>query len=74
MEKKWYVVENIGDEMEEAVVELTEDEAKAVRKFLDTQIVVHTEDFVGRTLFFDNKPYNTKEEAIEAVKTCDYYR
>ena len=73
MKKKWYVVENIGDEMEEAVVELTDDEAKAVRKFLDTQIVVHTEDFVGRTSFFDNKPYNTKEEAIEAVKTCDYY-
>ena len=74
MNMKWYVVENIGDEMEEAVVELTDDEAKAVRKFLDTQIVVHTDNFVGRTSFFDNKPYNTKEEAIEAVKTSDYYR
>ena len=73
MNKKWYIVENVADEEEVAIVELTEDEAKVVRKFLDTQIIVSPGEYVGSTRFYLNKPYNTKEEAEEAVKTCDYY-
>ena len=74
MNKKWYIVENVADEEEVAIVELTEDEAKVVRKFLDTQIIVSPAEYIGRTTFYLNKPYNTKEEAVEAVRTCDYYK
>jgi Mor family transcriptional regulator len=73
MNKKWYIVENVADECEVTIVELTDEEAKTVRKFLDTQEVVVPADYKGTTSFFLNKPYNTKEEAINAVNTCDYY-
>lgn len=70
--EKWYVVENIADEVEVAIVKLTDDEAKAVNKFFNTQKVVVDGVFVGRTIFY-NKPFNTEEEAIEAVNHSTYY-
>ena len=70
--EKWYVVENIADEVEVAIVKLTDDEVKAVNKFFNTQKVVVDEVFVGRTIFY-NKPFNTEEEAIEAVNHSTYY-
>ena len=46
--EKWYVVENIADEVEVAIVKLTDDEVKAVNKFFSTQKIVVDEVFVGR--------------------------
>lgn len=74
MNKKWYIVENTAEEQEVAIVELTDEEAKAVKKFLDTKIIIVSAEYVGYTEFFIDKPYNTKEEAEVAVRTCDYYR
>lgn len=73
MNEKWYVVENIADEMEVSIVKLTEAEAATVNKFLCNQKVIVDGEYVGSTNFFINKPYDTELDAINAVHTCDYY-
>jgi hypothetical protein len=73
MNEKWYVVENIADELEVSIVKLTEEEAVAVDKFLCNQKVIVAGEYVGSTNFFINKPYDTELDAANAVNTCDYY-
>ena len=74
METKWFICENVGDDEEITIVELTIEEASVIRKFLDNQITIcQGGDFISTTNFFDNKPYNTREEAENAVRCCDYY-
>lgn len=70
--EKWYVVENIGVDAEVSIVKLTEEEAKAVRKFLNTQKVVVSATYGGCAQFY-NKPYDTIEDAKESIKSRDYY-
>ena len=72
MNEKWYVVENIADDREVSIVKLTETEAAAVAKFLNNQKVISAGEYVGSTNFFINKPYDTKSDAINAVK--NYYK
>lgn len=74
MNEKWYVVENIAEELEVSIVKLTEAEAAAVNKFLRNQKVIIVGEYVGSTNFFINKPYDTELDATNAVNTCDYYR
>ena len=74
MNEKWYVVENIAEELEVSIVKLTETEAAAVDKFLCNSKVIVAGEYVGSTNFFINKPYDTELDAINAVETSDYYR
>ena len=71
MNEKWYVVENIAEEVEVSIVKLTEAEAAAVDKFLRNLKVISAGEYVGSTNFFVNKPYDTDSNA---VKTYDYYK
>lgn len=73
MDKKWYVVEQSAEELEVSIVELTKNEAKVVRKFLDNRITVREEDFVGCLSFYDNKPFDTAEDARDAISYGTYY-
>lgn len=73
MNEKWYVVENIADELEVSIVKLTEAEAAAVDKFFRNQKVIVDGTYVGYTNFFVNKPYDTESDAINAVETSNYY-
>lgn len=73
MNEKWYVVENIADELEVSIVKLTGAEATAVDKFLRNQKVIVAGDYVGSANFYINKPYDTESDAINAVKTYAYY-
>lgn len=74
MNEKWYVVENIAEEVEVSIVKLTEAEAAAVDKFLRNLKVISAGEYVGSTNFFVNKPYDTESDATNAVKTYDYYK
>ena len=67
MNEKWYVVENIAEDVEVSIVKLTEVEAAAVNKFLRNQKVIVAGEYVGSNLFI-NKPYDTESDAINAVK------
>lgn len=70
--ERWYVVENVGVDAEVSIVKLTEEEAKAVMKFLNTQKVVVSATYGGCTQFY-SKPYDTIEDAEESIKSRDYY-
>ena len=67
MNEKWYVVENIAEDVEVSIVKLTEAEAAVVYKFLRNQRVIVVGEYVGSNLFI-NKPYDTESDAINAVK------
>ena len=67
MNEKWYVVENIAEDVEVSIVKLTEAEAAVVYKFLRNQRVIVAGEYVGSNLFI-NKPYDTESDAINAVK------
>lgn len=67
MNEKWYVVENIAEDVEVSIVKLTEVEAATVNKFLHNQKVIVAGEYVGSNLFI-NKPYDTESDAINAVK------
>ena len=73
MNEKWYVVENIAEEVEVSIVRLTEAEAVAVDKFFHNQKVISAGEYVGSMNFFINKPYDTELDAVNAVKTYAYY-
>lgn len=67
MNEKWYVVENIAEDVEVSIVKLTEAEAAVVYKFLCNQKVIVAGKYVGSNLFI-NKLYDTGLDAINAVK------
>ena len=64
---KWYVRYNSAEEYSYAIVQLSEAEYKAVVKFLDAPIIFGG-GYAG-TCDIINHPFNTKEEAFEAIIT-----
>lgn len=74
MNEKWYIVENVAEDVEVSIVKLTEAEAATVDKFLRNLKVISAGEYIGAINFFINKPYDTELDAVNAVNTCDYYK
>lgn len=74
MNEKWYIVENVAEDVEVSIVKLTEAEAATVDKFLRNLKVISAGEYIGTINFFINKPYDTELDAVNAVNTCDYYK
>lgn len=66
-EGKWYVRCNSAEEDSYAVVQLNDSEYRAVVKFLNAEIVSGG-GYTG-TCYIINHPFDTKEEALEAIET-----
>jgi hypothetical protein len=64
MNKRFYIFKQWAEENAYGIVELTEDEFKAVRKFLDTDYVI-AGDWVGGRMLYDAYGFNTYDEAYE---------
>ena len=64
---KWYVRCNSAEEDSYAIVQLSEAEYKAVVKFLSAPLIFGG-GYAG-TCYIINHPFNTKEEALEAITT-----
>ena len=65
--EKWYVRCNSAEEDSYAIVQLNEDEYKAILKFVNAE-TVSGGGFTG-TCHIINHGFDTKEEALEAIET-----
>ena len=70
--EKWYVVEKSAEGLSIFIVKLTKTEVKTINKFFNTMKIVRDEDFSGSMNFYD-KPYDTEEDARDAILSGDYY-
>lgn len=67
MNNKWYIRCNSAEEDSYAVVQLTEDEYRAVVKFLSAE-ALYSSGFTGYC-YIINYGFDTKEEALNAIST-----
>ena len=72
MKKYWYVCFQASEEFDLFVVELTDDEFNAVKKYFETMELVTDGGWSGNAGIYSKK-YNTKDEAIEAINTETFY-
>lgn len=71
MSSKWYVGVTVGEGDSTFVANLTDDEAKAVVKFLDCQETGRVYDAYGGECGILFPGYDTREEAINAARKWD---
>ena len=70
MNKKFYIFEQSAEDESYGIVELTNDEVIAVKKFLDAPIVI-AGDWVGGMRIFDDR-FDTYDEAYEFLMEHRY--
>lgn len=67
MSEKWYVVEEYFDMgMTESIINLTDAEVDAIKKFINREFI-YADMYAPSVQFFDDKPYPTREDALNAL-------
>lgn len=63
----WYVGKRSAEGNAYFVIELTDEERKAVQKFIDAQDNMYDEGYSGYFQILDSGPFDTKRKAVEWV-------
>ena len=72
MKKYWYVCFQAAEEIDLFVVELTNDEFNAVKRYYEVRQLVTEGGWSGNSGIY-NKKYSTREEAVEAIQNEMFY-
>ena len=66
---KWYIVMQYAEGKEFSVIKLSKSELDLFKKFTTCRDVIsHTGGISGATIIYNEKPFNTRKEAVEYIK------
>lgn len=67
MDEKWYIIEVYFDMgMTTSIINLTDAEVNTIKKYINREFV-YADMCAPNVQFFDDKPYPTREDALNAL-------
>ena len=67
-ERKWYIKCDSAEGDNYSIIDLTDNELATVKRFCDAEVI--SEDYGGSDYIYDELPFDTRDEAVEAIKKC----